>query len=159
MSERLTDETASDKWGFTWRDARRHAQRTLRVGSAEAVLLVEDLAVCLGLEPYQIVQATAADFAGLKNWAWVVGVLAADGLEPRGSLPSPSDTAVFVVEMSANPGAARVTVAPATTGSRNEEARDLGGRVQAALQAQGATAEGIPGQEPCCVFDVYPPEA
>ncbi|MEE1812697.1 hypothetical protein [Streptomyces sp. BE133] len=67
MSDRVTDQAGSDKFGYTWGDARHHTQSTLNVSAEDAATLVEDLATVLGLEPYQIVQATPTDFVDLKN--------------------------------------------------------------------------------------------
>ncbi|MFE7111745.1 hypothetical protein ACFU98_29375 [Streptomyces sp. NPDC057575] len=67
MSDRVTDQAGIDKFGYTWGDARHHAQSTLNVSAKDAATFVEDLATVLGLEPYQIVQATPTDFVDLKN--------------------------------------------------------------------------------------------
>ncbi|MEV6146329.1 hypothetical protein [Streptomyces sp. NPDC051992] len=67
MSDRVTDQAGNDKFGYTWGDARHYAQSILNVSAEEAATLVEDLATALGLEPYQIIQATPTDFADLKN--------------------------------------------------------------------------------------------
>lgn len=62
---RVTDDPGTDKMGLSWEMAREHARRELGCPRAEAVALVERLAVRRGLEPYQVVQADADDLRWL----------------------------------------------------------------------------------------------